>query len=65
MGRRASRSGTPTMVERIKLHGERAERFRELKERIAGELGYEPSNAEAAGIIMAEFPDDDYSGLFN
>lgn len=48
------------MVERIKLHGERAERFAELRSRLAEYLGYEPSNAEAIGMIMAEFPDDGY-----
>jgi len=48
------------MAERIKLHGERAERFRELRERLTEELGYRPSNAEAVGLIMGEFPDDEY-----
>lgn len=48
------------MVERIKLHGERADRFSELKSRLEEHLGYEPSNAEAVGLIMAEFPDDEY-----
>lgn len=48
------------MVERIKLHGERAERFQELKDRLEEHLGYRPSNAEAAGLIMAEFPDDEF-----
>lgn len=48
------------MVERIKLHGERADRFAELKDRLEEHLGYRPSNAEAAGLIMAEFPDQEY-----
>jgi hypothetical protein len=48
------------MAERVKLHGERADRFRELKDRLAEELGYQPSNAEAMGLIMSEFPDADY-----
>lgn len=48
------------MVERIKLHGERADRFDELKRRLEEHLGYQPSNAEALGLIMAEFPDEEY-----
>jgi hypothetical protein len=48
------------MAERIKLHGERAERFRNLKGRLSEELGYCPSNAEAMGLIMSEFPDEKY-----
>jgi predicted CopG family antitoxin len=50
------------MTERIKLRGQRAERFRQLRDRIEAELGYRPSNAGAMGIIMAEFPDE-YTGL--
>jgi len=48
------------MAERIKLHGERAERFRKLKRSLSKELGYEPSNAEAVGLIMSEFPEAQY-----
>lgn len=53
------------MVERIKLHGECAERFRELVDELEGRLGYRPTNAEAMGLIMAEFPDEDYPGLLD
>lgn len=48
------------MAERIKLHGERAARFRKLKQSLTKELGYEPSNAETLGLIMSEFPDEQY-----
>jgi len=50
------------MAERIKLHGEKAERFRELHDRIEKELGYRPSKPEAFGIIMADFSEDFDSG---
>jgi hypothetical protein len=48
------------MAEHIKLHGGRAERFRKLKQQIEEDIGYEPTNAEAVGHIMAEWPDEDY-----
>jgi hypothetical protein len=48
------------MAERIKLHGERATRFKKLREMLTEELGYEPTNAEAMGLIMSEFPDSEY-----
>jgi hypothetical protein len=50
------------MPERIKLHGEKAERFRELHDRVEERLGYRPSKAEALGHIMAEFPERDERG---
>jgi hypothetical protein len=48
------------MAERIKSHSERAERFRMLRDQLARDLGYDPSNAEAMGIIMSEFPESEY-----
>ena len=48
------------MAELTKLHGERAARFQRLRQMLAKDLGYEPSNAEAMGLIMAEFPDGRY-----
>jgi len=39
--------------EQIKLHSDRAERFREVREDLTEKLGYCPSKAEAIGLIMA------------
>lgn len=50
--------------ESITLYGERAERFREIREDIESRLGYEPSNAEAIGIVMSEWSEGEEIGLF-
>ena len=49
--------------EAVTLYGERAERFREIQEDITERLGYEPSNAETAGIIMSQWSLDSKSIL--
>lgn len=42
----------------IKLYGGKGERFEEIKAQLAEELGYEPTNPEVMGILMAEYPTD-------
>lgn len=42
------------MTVHIKLYGEKGDRFIEIKEELTKELGYEPSNPEALGILMAQ-----------
>lgn len=37
----------------VKLYGGKKERFEEIKEDLAGELGYEPTNPEVLGVLMA------------
>lgn len=44
------------MTSHIKLYGGRGERFEEIKEALADQLGYEPTNPEVVGILMAEYP---------
>lgn len=40
------------MVVHVKLHGEKEDRFEEIKEALAEELGFEPSNPEVLGFLM-------------
>lgn len=40
------------MTVHIKLYGSKADRFREIKEYLTEELGYEPSNPEVVGYMM-------------
>ena len=49
------------MTVHIKLHGEKADRFEEIKRTVASELGYEPSNPETLGIIMSQVDTDELS----
>lgn len=43
------------MTSHIKLHGGKAERFEEIKARLVEEFGYEPSNSEIVGLLMAHY----------
>lgn len=47
------------MVSHIKLHGTKSERFEDIKEDLQAELGYEPSNTEVVGILMARYSSGD------
>lgn len=49
------RWGRGIMTTNIKLYGSKSARFREIKEEMAEQLGYEPSNAEVAGLLMASY----------
>jgi hypothetical protein len=53
-----SQSAGPGGVESFKLHGERAERFREIRADLTDRLGYKPSKAETIGRVMGEWPPD-------
>lgn len=44
--------GMPT---HIKLYGGKQERFEEIKQELRNELGYEPTNPEVIGIVMARY----------
>lgn len=44
------------MTSHIKLYGGKGERFEEIKNQLATEMGYEPSNPEVIGILMANYP---------
>lgn len=46
------------MTSHIKLYGGKGERFEEIKAQLADQLGYEPTNSEVIGILMAEYPSD-------
>ena len=43
------------MTSHIKLYGSKSNRFEELKQDITGTLGYEPSNPEIVGLLMAGY----------
>lgn len=47
------------MTVHIKLYSSKAERFEEIKEAITEQLGYEPSNPEVVGILMAGIDADE------
>lgn len=47
------------MVSHIKLYGGKMERFEEIKEDLQSELGYEPTNPEVVGVLMAEYSNSD------
>lgn len=43
------------MPTHIKLYGTKADRFETIKADLIEELGYEPSNPEVLGILMATY----------
>lgn len=47
----------PRQKEDLTLYGGRAERFREIREQLEEEYGYEPSKPEVVGELMREFDD--------
>ncbi len=49
--------------EQIKLHSDRAERFRRIREDLTEKLGYQPSKSETVGLVMACYNlNKDHSG---
>ncbi|SIS13782.1 hypothetical protein [Natronorubrum thiooxidans] len=49
------------MTSHIKLYGSKGDRFEEIKDSIERQLGYEPSNPEVVGLIMAAYETDESS----
>ena len=45
--------------EQVSLYGGAGQRFREIKEEMADEWGYEPSNAEVVRELMKDFDESD------
>lgn len=43
------------MTTQIRLHGSKSRRFEDLKAEMRATLGYEPSNSEAVGVLMAAY----------
>jgi hypothetical protein len=43
------------MTTHIKLYGGKAELFESIKEELTEELGYEPTNPEVVGALMARY----------
>lgn len=41
------------MPSHIKLYGDKSDKFERLKEDLTEQLGYEPSNPEVVGLLMA------------
>ncbi|AGB36136.1 hypothetical protein [Natronococcus occultus] len=50
------------MTSHIKLYGSKSDRFEEIKHRMEERLGYEPSNPEVVGLMMATYEDDGTEG---
>ncbi|WP_162832293.1 hypothetical protein [Natronolimnohabitans innermongolicus] len=46
------------MTTHIKLHGSKAQRFEAIKLELSERMGYELSNPEALGLLMAGFEPD-------
>lgn len=46
------------MTSHIKLYGTKGERFEQIKAELQEELGYEPSNPEVVGLLMARYDED-------
>lgn len=49
------------MTTHIKLYGDKADRFEAIKADLTCRLGYEPTNSEVLGLLMASF--DEAIGL--
>ncbi|WP_435195458.1 hypothetical protein [Natronomonas sp. EA1] len=43
------------MTSHVKLYGSKSERFEEIKAELTDQLGYEPSNPEVVGLLMAAY----------
>lgn len=61
----AYQSGMPSpslthrrMTSHIKLYGPKGERFEEIKTDMTDRFGYEPTNPEIVGILMAKYESD-------
>lgn len=50
------------MTSHIKLYGSKSELFEGIKEDLEEELGYEPTNPEVLGLIMAEYEGESSNG---
>jgi hypothetical protein len=50
------------MTTHIKLYGGKGEQFREIKDELAHQFGYEPTNPEVVGLMMAGYPSEDSNG---
>lgn len=46
------------MPSHIKLYSEKQERFEEIKRDLTEELGYEPTNPEVIGFLMARYGEE-------
>lgn len=46
------------MTVHIKLYSSKADRFEDIKAELTDELGYEPSNPEVVGFLMASLDID-------
>jgi len=51
------------MISHIKLYGSKSDRFEEIKTKMEQQLGYEPSNPEVVGLIMAAYETNENSAL--
>lgn len=51
------------MTSHIKLYGSKSERFESIKADLTGRLGYEPSNPEIVGYLMAGYNTGIFQGM--
>lgn len=52
------------MTSHIKLYGSKGARFEQLKAEFGQQLGYEPSNPEVVGLLMAHYSPPATGGSF-
>ena len=58
-GERNASKGVPIeMTSHIKLYGSKADRFEMIKSDMTSRFGYEPSNPEVLGYLMANYDTD-------
>lgn len=43
------------MTVHIKLYGEKADRFEVIKAEMSEQMGYEPTNPEVVGLLLARY----------
>ena len=51
------------MTSHIKLYGSKSDRFEEIKASMEQQLGYEPSNPEVVGLVMAAYETGETNAL--
>jgi len=50
----------PRPSESITAYGGKAERFREVKEFLTEQRGWEPTNSEVLGVLLSEFDETEH-----
>lgn len=54
----------PKSNESLKLYGDKAQQFREIRDEMAESLGHEPSKSEVVGYLLANWEHSDERDIF-